>query len=171
MELFHQIQLVAKKIKATGSSSLLEDEEYVTLVGNHLPKEIMWEWLKSKKSSWTDFYNFLEDLARTAKEMLTNKSINAALTAESDKPKFSSCNKSHSGKYNKTKIAAVVLGGDKICPVCNKPAHKYKTRTGAEAISKRIKNCPGFKTASDNQTQEMVKKLKVKNPVCSKCSS
>ena len=38
------------KIKATGSSSLLEDQEYVALVGNHLPEEIMCEWLKSEKS-------------------------------------------------------------------------------------------------------------------------
>ena len=149
----------------------MEDEEYVALVGNHLPREIMWEWLKSKKSGWTDFYKFLEDLARTAKEMLRNESINAALTAEGDKPKCSSCHKSHSGKCNKIKNAAVIQGGDKIGSICNKPAHKYKTRSGAEAISKRIKDCPGFKTALDNQKQEMVKKLKVKNPLCSKCSS
>ena len=50
----------------------------MALVGNHLPKEIMWEWLKSKKTDWTEFFNFLEDFARTAKEMLTNESINAA---------------------------------------------------------------------------------------------
>ena len=124
--------------------------------------------MKSKKSGWTDFYNFLEDLARTAKEMLTNESINAALTAKSDKPKCSSCHKSHSGKCNKIKNAAVVHGRNKTFPVCNKPAHKYKTKTGAEGIFKRIKDCPGFKTASDNKKQEMVKKLKVKNPVCSK---
>ena len=37
VELFQQIQLVSAKIKATGSCSLLEDEEYVALVGNHLP--------------------------------------------------------------------------------------------------------------------------------------
>ena len=108
VELFHQIQLVAAKIKATGSNSLLEDEEYVALVGNHLPKEIMWEWLKSKKTGWTEFYNFLEDSARTAKEMLTNEFINTALTAENKKPKCPSCNKSHPGKCNKAKNAAVV---------------------------------------------------------------
>ena len=42
----------------------------------------MWEWLKSKKSGWTEFYNFLEDSARTVKKMLTIESINTALTAE-----------------------------------------------------------------------------------------
>ena len=97
----------------------MEDEEYVTLIGNLLPKVIMWEWLKTKKSGWSDFYNFLEDSARTAKEMLTNKSIKTALTAKSDKPKCSSCHKSHSGKCNKIKNATVVQGADKICPVCN----------------------------------------------------
>ena len=64
VELFHQIQLVAAKIKATGSSLLLEDEEYVALVGNHLPKEIMWEWLKSKKSGWTNFSQFFVGLCK-----------------------------------------------------------------------------------------------------------
>ena len=47
VELFHQIQLVAAKIKATGSNSLLEDEEYVTLVGNHHPRAVkysLWPW-------------------------------------------------------------------------------------------------------------------------------
>ena len=125
----------------------------------------MWEWLKS------EFYNFLEDSAITAKEMLTNESINTALTAENKKPKCPSCNKSHPGKCNKAKNAAVVQGGDKTCPVCNKPAHKYKTKTGAEGTSKRIKDCPGFKAASDDQKQEMIKKIKVKNPVCSKSLS
>ena len=104
--------------------------------------------------------------------MLTNESINAALSAEGDKPtKCSTCQKTHSGKFQKTRNAAVMQGADKISPVCNKPAHKYKTKSGAEGISKRIKDCPGFKAASDNQKQEMVKKLKVKNPACSKCSS
>ena len=37
LELFHQIQLVSAKIKAMGSSTLLEDSEYVSLIGNHLP--------------------------------------------------------------------------------------------------------------------------------------
>ena len=41
VELFHQIQLVAAKINATGNNFLLEDHEYVTMVGNHLPEEIM----------------------------------------------------------------------------------------------------------------------------------
>ena len=37
VELFQQIQIIAAKIKATESISLLEnDEEYVALVGNHL---------------------------------------------------------------------------------------------------------------------------------------
>ena len=50
VKLFQQIQLVSAKIKATGSCSLLEDEEYVALVGNHLPRDIMWRWIESKKT-------------------------------------------------------------------------------------------------------------------------
>ena len=50
-------------------------------------------------------------------------------------------------------------------------AHKYKTKLGTEGISKRIKDCPGFKAAMDDQKQVMVKKIKIKNPICSKCSS
>ena len=57
VELFHQVQLVAAKIKATGSISLLEDKEYISLVGGHLPKEVMWEWWKWKKSGWTNFFS------------------------------------------------------------------------------------------------------------------
>ena len=37
IELFQQIQLISAKIKATGSCTLLNDDEYVALVGNHLP--------------------------------------------------------------------------------------------------------------------------------------
>ena len=36
---------------------------------------------------------------------------------------------------------------------------------------KRIKDCPGFKEANDDQKKEMVKKIKTKHPVCDKCSS
>ena len=71
----------------------------------------------------------------------------------------------------KTKTTVVVQGADKTCLVCSKQAHKYKTKSGAERISKRIKECPGLKAATDKQIQEMVKKIKVKNPVSSKCSS
>ena len=93
VELFHQVQLIAAKIKATGSISLLEnDEEYVALVRNHLSNEIMWEWWKSKKSGWTNFYLFLEDSASTAKEQLTAQSIMSALSGEKgDKVKCPNC--------------------------------------------------------------------------------
>ena len=65
----------------------------------------------------------------------------------------------------------MVQGADKTCPVYSKQANKYKTESGAKGISKRIKDCPGFKAATIDQKQEMVKKIKIKNPVCSKCSS
>ena len=100
-----------------------------------------------------------------------NESINAALTAENEKQKCPSCNKSHPGKCNKAMNTAVIQGGDKTCPVCNKSAHKYRPKTGVEGISKEIKDCPGFKAALDDQKQEMIKKIRVKNPVCSKCLS
>ena len=152
----------------------MEDQEYVALVGNHLPEEVMWEWLKSEKSGWTDFYNFLEGSATTAKKMHTNKSINAALTAEGDKLKCSSCHKSHSGKCNKIMTSAVAQGAeksDKTCPVCGGQAHKYKMRSGSEGTSKRIKDYLGFKSATDLQKQELIKKIKQSHPVCGKCSS
>ena len=56
-------------------------------------------------------------------------------------------------------------------PVCNKSTHKYKTTAGAEGISKRIKDCTGVKSANDDKKQDMIKKLKVKLPVCMKCSN
>ena len=131
----------------------------------------MWKRLESKKTEWTELYNFLECSARTAREMLTNEPINAALTAESKKQKCSSCNKSHSGKCNKAKTTAAVQGGGKVCLACNKEAHKYRTKSGAEGTSKRIKDCPVFPVASDDQKQEIIKKIKVKNPVYKKCLS
>ena len=109
---------------------------------------------------------------KDAKKMITNEAINSALSGGVDKPqKSSTCHKSHPGKCQKTKTTAVVQGADKIFPVCNKKAHKYKTKLGAEGILKRIKDCPGFKAAMDDQKQEMVKKVKINNPVCSKSSS
>ena len=53
--------------------------------------------------------------------------------------------------------------------MCDKDAHKYKT--GQEAISKRVRDCPGFKEADDEEKKQMVKKTKNKHPVCIKCSS
>ena len=104
----------------------------------------MWEWVKSKKSGWTDFYNFLECSASSAKRMLTNHSINAALTAEGDKLKCSSCHKSHPGKCNKVKTSVVAQGAEKTvktCPVCGGQPYKYKMKSGSEGISKRIMDC------------------------------
>ena len=68
VELFHQVQLLSAKIKATGSITLLEDEEYIALVGGHLPKETMLKWWDSEKAGWMDFYAFLEKSANTAKK-------------------------------------------------------------------------------------------------------
>ena len=172
MELYHTVQVTSAKIKASGSLSLLENnEEYIALVSKHLPREIAWKWCEEELTGWSNFFNYLERKAKTAKKMLTNGSINATLSGEGDKHKCSLCHKSHSGKCHKPKNAAVINQGSKqMCPVCNKSAHKYKTKTGAEGILKCVKDCPSFKSANDEQKQEMVKKLKLKLPICMKCS-
>merc|ERR1712114_131917 len=90
--------------------------------------------------------------------MLTNESIIAALSGEGDK------------KLKYSSAAVTNQESDKTCPVCNKTAHKYTTKTGDQGISKRVKDCPDFKSATDGEKQEMVNKLKEKHPVCSKCS-
>ena len=38
-------------------------------------------------------------------------------------------------------------------------------------MSKRIKDCPVFQAASDDLKQDIIKKIKAKSPVCSKCLS
>ena len=44
VELFHQIQVIAAKIRATGNLEMLKnDEEYIALVSKHLSKELMWK--------------------------------------------------------------------------------------------------------------------------------
>ena len=172
VELFHQIQIIAVKIKATGNLDMLEnDDEYIALVSKHLPKDVMWRWWESDKSGWSNFYLFLEGIAKIAKKQQTSESIMSALSGEGEKSKCSSCHKIHSGKCNKKNTALVSQNSDKKCPVCDKDAHLYKTKNGQEAISKRVKDCPGFKEANDDQKKEMVKKLKNKYPLCAKCSS
>ena len=51
------------------------DEEYITLVYNHSPTPARREWIVSKKSGWDNFYLFLEERAKVAKSLLTDKSI------------------------------------------------------------------------------------------------
>ena len=68
MKLFHQIQIIAAKIKATKNLDMLRnDDEYVALVSKHLSKDLMWRWWESDKSGWTNFYLFLESIARLQK--------------------------------------------------------------------------------------------------------
>ena len=132
----------------------------------------MWKWWESERSGWSNFYNFLESIAKTAKKQLTAESIMSSLSGEGERPKCSSCHKSHTGKCNKSRNAAIVSqNSDKRCPVCEKDAHLYKNRNGQEAVSKTVKDCPGFKEANDYQKRDMVRKIKNKYPVCDKCSS
>ena len=122
LEVFHQVQLVSAKIKACGSSTLLEDSEYISLIGSHLPRDTMWRWLESQKSGWLDFYTFLEHTAAIARRAMTHESINSALAPDTKKSKCSSCNKFHSEKCNRIKTSAAVQYTDKTvknCPVCN----------------------------------------------------
>ena len=133
----------------------------------------MWDWFKQRKSGWSNFYLFLEDIAQTAKMQLISESIRSALSGDQgDKTKCSSCNKYHSGKCNKPKNAAALnQGGENSCPVCNKPHHKCKTNISAEGVSKRVMECPDFKATNDDQKQEMVKKVKSRLPICNKCTA
>ena len=149
---------------------LENDDKYIALVSKHLPKDVMWKWWETDKSGWSNFYLFLEGIAKIAKKQQTSESIMSALSGEGEKTKCSSCHKIHSGKCNKKNTALVSQNNDKKCPVCDKDAHHYKTKNGQEAISKRVKDCPGFKEANDDQKKEMVKKLKSKYPLCTKCS-
>ena len=72
----------------------------------------------------------------------------------------------HIGKCVKLKsTVAVNQDGDKKCPVCDNDVQKYNTKTGAEGISRQIRDCPRFKSANDNQKKEMLKKVLIKHPV------
>merc|ERR1712240_90369 len=90
VELFHQIQIIAVKIKATGNLDMLENEdEYIALVSKHLPKDVMWKWWESDKSGWSNFYLFLEGITKIAKKQQTSESIMSALSGEGEKTKCS----------------------------------------------------------------------------------
>ena len=56
------------------------------------------------------------------------------------------------------------------CPVCQKLAHKFKTRGGKERMSSRIIYCPAFKDGNNEHKKDLVKVVKAKHPVCEKCS-
>ena len=74
MELFESVQFIAAKIEAAEGTSLLElDQEYIALVKRHLPHDTKLKWTESKKSGWTNFYNFLEEQASFAKNFLLMK--------------------------------------------------------------------------------------------------
>merc|ERR1712163_61028 len=88
VELFHQIQIIAAKIKATRNLDMLEnDDEYVALVSKHLSKDVTWRWWELDKSGWSNFYLFLENITKTAKKQLTSKSIMSALSGEVERSK------------------------------------------------------------------------------------
>ena len=56
VKLFHQIQVIAAKIKVTGNLAILKnDDEYVALVSKHLSEEIMCRWWEQERSGWNNF--------------------------------------------------------------------------------------------------------------------
>merc|ERR1712002_1427574 len=117
IELFHQIQIIAVKIIGTGNLDMLEnDDEYIALVSKHLPNDVMWRWWESDKSGWSNFYLFLEGIAKIAKKQQTSESIMSALSGEGEKTKCSSFHKIHSGKCNKKNTVLVSQNFDKKMP-------------------------------------------------------
>ena len=131
----------------------------------------MWKWWEQDKSGWSNFYLFLENIAKTAKKQLTSESIMSALTGERERSKCSLCHKSHSGNCNKPKNSAALKQGENLCPVCEEGAHMYQTKAGKEGILKQVKDCPSFKVANDDEKETLIKKVKTKHPVCAKCLS
>ena len=97
----------------------------------------------------------------TAKLLLTSNSIISSLSndKQGDKPKCQTCNKSHPEKcLNIINSAPVNKTEGKICPVYEEGMHKYKNKAGEEKISKRVKDCPSFKAAGEEQKQALIKK-------------
>ena len=84
--------------------------------------------------------------------------ITALSEDKGDKIKCLTCNKLHSGQCTKVKNTAALNGNKKLCPVCDKSAHKSKNKARGKAISKHVKDCLAFKSAIDNQKQAMIKR-------------
>ena len=91
------------------------DEEYVALVSNHLSKEIMWDWFKQRKSGWSNFYLFLEDVTQTAKMQLTSESIRFALSGDQgDKTKCSSFKNITQGSVTNQRMLQLLIKVERI---------------------------------------------------------
>ena len=97
--------------------------------------------------------------------------MSALATDKGEKPKCPTCKKPHSAKCLAVHNTVALKNPDEnVCPVCEEDAHTYKTKAGKEVISKRVKDCPSFKAAGEDEKQALIKKLKVKLPICGKCS-
>ena len=122
VELFHAIQTIAAKIKASGSLALLENDKKICGFGI----KISWKWCCKDLFGLSSFFNILEKEAKVAKKMITNKTINIALSGGANKlQKCSTCHNLRPGNYQWTRNAAIVQSADKICPVSNKSTHTY----------------------------------------------
>ena len=51
---------------------LTADAAYVTLVGKHIPKNSLREWVKSGELSWNYFYKYHKDKSKVTKKIITN---------------------------------------------------------------------------------------------------
>ena len=105
----------------------------MALITKHLPKDSVKDWIKTGKSTRSEFYDHLEQAAKIAQRILTNEAIINALTKDKitgEKSKCLICGISHKSQCNKVKISAtsttILKEESKSCPCCEKPVYKYK---------------------------------------------
>ena len=56
-------------------------------------------------------------------------------------------------------------------PVYKEVLHNYKSKAGTERTSKRVNDCPVFKSSDDDHKKDLLDILKKKHSLCSRCSS
>lgn len=71
------------------------------------------------------------------KQLMTNSTMSALSTDKEEMKKCTSCNKVHSRECLKVKNATA-LNQSKLCSICKKAVHKYKTKASGEGILKII---------------------------------
>ena len=64
------VQYVSSCIKAIRCENMLEaDSKYISIVLSHLDKEQVHLWVKTQARDWNSFFNFLEQIAKDARQM------------------------------------------------------------------------------------------------------
>ena len=67
IEVYVKVQAISSKIKAAGAYQMLTgDHEYVSLIFKLLDSNSQNEWIKGRKTGWSDFYKFLEGIYEEA---------------------------------------------------------------------------------------------------------